>query len=94
MRILEVKYTIISIESKSTNLTGWTQLKSSLKNGRIGHWKAHKMKKKGGEILKNSEKSVRHLHSLVKSSTLLVTGFPEAEERKHGAEATSENVPY
>lgn len=92
MRILEVKCTIINNESKRTNLTGWTQLKSSLKNGRIGHWKAHKLKRE--KMLENPEKNVRCLHSIVKSSTLLVTGFPEAEERKHEGEATSENAPY
>lgn len=44
--------------------------------------------------MENPEKNVRCLDSIVKSSTLLVTGFPEAEERKHEGEATSENAPY
>lgn len=91
MRILEVKYTIINTESKRKNLIGWTQLKRPLKNGRIGHWKAHKLK--GEKMLENPKKNIGHLHSVIKKFYFTCNWSSEAEWRKHGAEATFEIPP-
>lgn len=44
-------------------------------------------------MMKNPEKSIRHICNIVKSSTLCVTGFLEGEERRNGAEELSENAP-
>lgn len=51
-------------------------------------------KKKRKKIMRNLEKSIRHTHKIVKSSTLCLTGFPGGEERKNRAETLSENAPY
>lgn len=45
-----MKYTINNIKSIRTNFTvGWTQLKSSLENGKIGQLKSNKLKKTIGK---------------------------------------------